>query len=422
MPAHPDRTVTIDLDGLTHGGEAVGRLPSGKACFVPYAIPGERVVVEVVEERSRWARARLVDVVAASPDRVQPPCPYAGPEEPGGPARCGGCAFQHVAPPRQAAMKRRIVVEQLRRIGGFTDPPVAETRTPAPFGYRSHARFGVAPDGHLGFRRHRSNEVRAIDRCLLLTGAAQDARDAAGDRWRGAEEVTVREGVDGAALAVRPGAGGLPEMPPGEIPIALLGAGGAAALRGDPAVVVEVAGMRLRVSPASFFQAGPAGAEALVALVRESAAVEPGTRVLDLFSGVGLFAAALAAAGAEVTAVESNRSAAGDARANLAPWPAAGVRRGQAGDVVRGLAASGERTDVVVLDPPRRGAGPQLAALLPEITGRVVYVSCDPAALARDARAVVDAGLELTRVTPVDQFAQTAAVEAVALFTSARVP
>src|SRR5690606_13367621 len=129
-----------DLHGFTHGGEAVGRLPSGKACFVAYAIPGERVVVEVVEEHKRWARGRLVEVVEPSPDRVPAPCPYFGQDEAGEP-RCGGCALQHIAPERQAQLKRQVVVDQLEHIGKLSGPPVEDTVTPATFGYRCSARF-----------------------------------------------------------------------------------------------------------------------------------------------------------------------------------------------------------------------------------------------------------------------------------------
>jgi predicted RNA-binding protein with TRAM domain len=165
----------IDLDGITHGGEAVGRLPDGKACFVPYAIPGERVRVEVVEERKRWARARVVEVVRPSPERVTAPCPYFGQD------KCGGCQLQHLAPAAQPALKRRIVTEQLARIGRIVDPPVAETVVVRPFGYRNRARFGVDAQGRLGYRRAQSHDLVPIDRCLLLTDQAQKVRDEAGD-------------------------------------------------------------------------------------------------------------------------------------------------------------------------------------------------------------------------------------------------
>ena len=226
----------LTLHGLTHGAEAVGRLPSGKVCFVPHAVPGERVVVEVSEERSKWARGRLVEVLEASADRVQPPCPYAGAETPGAPPRCGGCLLQHVAPARQAAMRRRIVTEQLERIGRFTDPPIDDTVVVAPLGYRSHPRFAVDPAGRLGFRRLRTHEVVPIDRCLRLDERAQALREEAGDGWQGVQEVTVHAGARGRALLVRPGRGGLPPLPGGDAAVALLGAGKPADLRGRSTV------------------------------------------------------------------------------------------------------------------------------------------------------------------------------------------
>lgn len=422
----------LTLRGLTHGAEAVGRLPSGKACFVPFAIPGERVRVEVVEERRSWARGRLVEILEPSADRVTAPCPYFGQERPDGTPRCGGCALQHVAPERQAAMKRQIVTEQLERIGRFTAPPVAETVTPEKFAYREQARFAVDPAGHLGFRRAGTHKIVPIDDCLLLTPEAQRVRTAAGDQWRGAKEVVVRAGQSRrGALVVTPGSGGMPELPEGDDAVAIAGPGRTVDLRGDATVHRSVAGLRYRVSPGSFFQAGTVGAEALVALVRAAAAVTRGETVLDLFAGVGLFSRALAAEGARVTAVESSRSAAQDARHNLADGEGAGdaedlqaeVLTEPAEAVVHRFAEQARWFDVVVLDPPRRGAGPRLCVELPRLEPRaVVYVSCDPAALARDARVLVDAGLHLELVTPVDVFAQTASIESVAVLRGSSVP
>jgi tRNA/tmRNA/rRNA uracil-C5-methylase (TrmA/RlmC/RlmD family) len=174
--------------------------------------------------------------------------------------------------------------------------------------------------------------------------------------------------------------------------------------------------LEYRVSATSFFQAGPDGAAALLRLVREAAAAGPGDSALDLYAGVGLFAKGLAVDGATVTAVETHRGAIADAEANLAGLPAQVVRE-RAEGAVRRAVADGRWYDVVVLDPPRSGAGPDLCAQLPQLEPRtIVYVSCDPAALARDTRALLDAGMTLERVTPVDQFAQTAAIEAVAVF------
>lgn len=404
--------IELALDGITHGGEAVGRMPNGKACFVPHAIPGERVLVEITEERKRWARGRLVEVLEASPARIEAPCVYARP------GRCGGCQLQHIEPTAQLALKRRIVTEQLERIGHLEDPPVNPTMPVAAFHYRNSARFAVDEQGRLGFRRAGSHEVQPIDECLLLDPAVQALRDEAGDGWQGAEEIVVRAGLSTGdrALIVRPGAGGLPPMPDGSTPVALEGSSGAVALRGEPDLAEMVEGRTFRVSPTSFFQASTAGAALLVRLVLASTEIQPGDTALDLYAGVGLFAAFLADAGAGVTAVEADPVAAADARRNLAKDEVT-VREQDAAAYVAALVADQEQRDVVVLDPPRRGAGVNLCAGIAELDPRVVvYLSCDPAALARDAAALAKAGYELTEATPVDQFAQTAQIETVAVF------
>lgn len=405
----------LEIHGITHGAEGVARLPHGKVCFVAYALPGERVRARVVDERKRWARAELVEVVDPSPDRVQPPCPYAGPWPAAGGDACGGCALQHARPEAQLTLKRRILVEQLQHLGGLADPPVTEPVPTGPTGYRSRARFQVTGDGELGFAAPGSHRVRPVDRCLLLTDAAQALRDAAGDAWPGCESVSVHAGSSGGGLLVRPGAGAMPPLPAGEVPVAIVDRGPAVPLRGDPTAVEEVDGLALRVSPGSFFQAGPQAAAALVAEVRRAAGALSGRRVADLYGGVGLLAAALDRDGAEVTLVESDETAADDARANLAGTTAAVVR----GDVEAWLAGSpGPAPDVVVLDPPRAGAGePVCRALTAWGTPRVVYVSCDPAALARDTATLRAGGLELAQATPVDCFPHTATVESVAVFT-----
>ena len=414
----PDDVEDVDVVRLAHGGEAVGRLGDGRAVFVAGAVPGERVRVAVTQARRRWARAHLLAVLEASPDRTDPPCPYFGPT--GGPQRpggCGGCQLQHIAPDRRASLVRRVVIDQLQRIGGVAEPSVADTVIPAEYGYRSRARFSVDADGRLGFRGHRSHAVRPIDRCLLLDDATQHARDEAGDAWAGAAQVEVRTGADGrAALTVLPTDTGLTALPPRPEAVALVGAAGRAqALRGDPVLVEHVAGHDFRVSPDSFFQANRAGAAVLVELVLAGAAVGSGDTVVDLYAGVGLLTRALATSGARITAVEAGAAAAADAATNLAGI--AEVVRARAERWLAGAAARGERVDVAMLDPPRRGAGAAAAAELARVARRtIVYVACDPAALARDTAALLASGWRLAEAVPVDQFAQTAQIEVVATF------
>lgn len=399
MRVTPARIAELELTGITHGGEAVGRLPEGKACFVPFAIPGERVRVEIVEERARWARARLLEVLSPSPDRVAPPCPLFGP------GACGGCHLQHVAPARQADLKRRVVVEQLERVGRIPAPPVEATVHVAETAYRTSARFAVDREGRLGFRAAGSNDVVPVARCLVLAPHTQAARTAAGDDWRDVQEVTVRAGADGGSVV-------------------LVHEDGATTVRGDEALHMRVGGFDFRVSPTSFFQPSLAGAEVLLRLVREAAGVAPREPAWDLYAGVGLFARALAADGARLTAVEAHPAAASDARVNL---PAdVRVITARAEDAVSRLRHEGLHgtqaapRGVVVLDPPRKGAGAQVTRAVAAARPRViVYVSCDPAALARDARTLADAGYALARAVPVDQFAHTHHVETVATFTPA---
>ncbi len=407
----PAREV-VELRGMAHGGEAVGRLADGRAVFVGYAIPGETVHAEVVTSRASWARARLLDVVKPSPDRVTAPCPYFGP------GRCGGCRLQHVAGSRQAAMVRQVVVDQLQRLGKITDPPVAETVPAGSYGYRSRARFAVDRGGRLAYRRAGSDALLPVDRCLLLDDATQALRDAAGDDWAGAAEVEIRSAPSGGAVVVHAPVSSRRRdvaLPPGDVPVALASAARTTSLRGRTVLTESVAGFAFRVSPRSFFQANRAGAETLVALVREAAGVRSGDTALDLYAGVGMFARAFAADGAAVTAVESSPAAVADATHNLRDL--ADVVRAPAGPAVAALRDAGRRVDVAVLDPPRRGAGIALMDDLAAVVSRtIVYVACDPAALARDAAALAGAGWQLTRAVPVDQFAQTAHVEVVATF------
>ena len=154
-------TLELQLTAMAHGGSALGR-HGGRVIFVPYTIPGERVRVEVVESHARWARARLLEVLEPSPQRVKPPCPYFGPDG------CGGCHFQHIAYQAQAEYKQRVVADQLARLGGLRDVQVEDIIGAAePWGYRNHVQFSIGPDARLGFLAADSHRVIGVDQCLL---------------------------------------------------------------------------------------------------------------------------------------------------------------------------------------------------------------------------------------------------------------
>lgn len=430
----------VTIDGFTHGGEGVGRI-EGKAVFVPGTIPGEQVLVRVVDDRKRWARARLLEVIETSPDRVTPPCPYLHGEpslpgpDPAHPAGvCGGCDLQHVAVERQRDLKTRVVIEQLQRLGRVTDPPVAPTRAVGTdWGYRTRARFHADSAGRLGLRQPGSHEVVAVDRCRILAPAAQQVRDAVGDASGAAEVAVHGHGDTGTAAAVvAPGPGGL-ELPAGDFDLILTQPDGASLpLRGDGVLAADVASVRYHFDTASFFQVSASGAAALVDHVLAAAGDVGGALVWDLYAGVGLFSVPLARRGATVVAVEGHGAAAAWAARN-AEQADAGIAAVEVGDdigavevvaedvgafVTRAGEADEELPDVVVLDPPRAGAGERVAAALAALDpGVIVYVACDVAALARDTRVLTGRGYRLRSAQPLDLFPQTHHVEVVARFT-----
>jgi 23S rRNA (uracil1939-C5)-methyltransferase len=380
------------------GGDAIAHEPSGRVVFVTGALPGERVLVEVDEERRDFARGHAVEVVdGASPDRVAPPCANVA-------AGCGGCGWQHVAPAGQLRLKEAIVADALRRVGGLGDrqlPPISTIDAPA--AQRTTLRLAVR-DGHPAFHRHRGRELVDATGCLVAHPLLTPLLDATFGRAR---QVVLRaSAATGERVAwCRPTARDV------AVPAGVTVVDDRAVRRGHGAITEDVAGRRFRISPASFFQSGPVAAAALAGAVAD--AVPPGVAsVADLYAGVGLFASVVGAAtGAAVEAVELDPSAAADARVNLADLDATVVH----GEV---RAWQPDRpAGAVVADPGRPGlAAHGVAAVARADAPVVVLVSCDPASLARDARLLSAVGYRLERVRLVDAFPHTPHVEAVSEF------
>ena len=392
----------VAITGVAAGGEGVGRLADGRVVFVRGALPGERVRITVAEERRRFARGALVEVVQAAPERVAPPCPQVE-------AGCGGCDWQHVAPAAQRELKARIVTDSLRRIGRVEPPGVDLGPELAPDGWRTTVRAVVDDDGRAGFRLHHAHEALAVGPggCLVAHPLVDEILRE-GVFPPPVREVTVRAAAaTGERLVLCIPTAGDSRVPEG---VPVVGADELTA--GHRAWIHEVvAGRRWRISAESFFQARPDGAEALVDAVAAALgdAVAPGATVADLYSGVGLFAGVLGERTAgRVVAVESNRSAVADARINLADLDGARIVRS---DVRRWHPSA---ADVVVADPSRHGLG---AEVVPRIgaTGAtaLALVSCDPGALGRDAGLLVAGGWKLRSARLVDLFPHTSHVEVV---------
>lgn len=413
----PATTAVLEVivDGFAHGGEGVGRI-DGKVVLIAGALPGERVRASVIEDHPRWSRARLVEVLVPSPDRVTPPCPVAD--------ACGGCDLQHVAPAAARALRTRVVREQLARLGGFGDAAhalVEDCRPVGPdLGYRNHVQLHAGADGRLGFHRSGSHDVVPIADCPVATDGVNALLGRFGPD-AGALELALRVLGEARTAIVTPGDG--PVSLPDDVPtLALRQADGRpVVVRGEGSVEVEVAGVRLFVPIDAFFQVNDGGAEALVALVRESAGDVTHRDVWDLYAGVGLLALPLAKDGAHVLAVESVMSAT-MALDRAATEQGLDVRvLTERVERVTRRAAEGDRTidppEVVIADPPRAGLGRHVIADLGRIApARLVLVSCDAASFARDARDLGTRGLRLERAVPLDLFPMTHHVEIVATF------
>jgi tRNA/tmRNA/rRNA uracil-C5-methylase (TrmA/RlmC/RlmD family) len=378
----------------------------GRVLFVRHCLPGELVLAEVTEDRGgSYCRADAIEIREPAPDRVEPPCRYA---HPGG---CGGCDFQHVTPAGQRGLKAAVVAEQLSRLAGLDRTVTVQPLAPDDLGWRRRIRFAVDPAGRLALHRHRSSDTIAVERCLI--GAAGVADAPAADRhWRGLAEVEFAVDEDGRTALV----GYRRSTPRGrQRPnLRVVRTEGAEQLR------YRVGGHSFAIEPAGFWQTHPQAAERFSATVLAGTAPRPAERALDLYAGAGLFTAALAGAvgpSGRVLGLEGDAGAVRAAAGNLAETGWASVRRAAVtADTVRVAVAELGRPDLVVLDPPRTGAGAEVLRAVLAAEPRVVgYVACDPAALARDLRSAQEAGWQLAELTAFDAFPMTHHVECIAM-------
>jgi len=402
----------MTLDSLAAGGDAVGRAPDGRVVFVPQGAPGERVRVRLTETHRQFSRGELLEVLAPSPDRVEPPCPYFRERS------CGGCTWQHLAYPAQASAKQAIVASALRRqiAGGLELRDIA---TPVePYRWRRRARLHwVRPGGSdaalVGFHAPRSRRVTRIELCPQVEPALEGALEPIHRVL--APHLFQRGEID------------LLADPAGRVQVAVRGPcrqRAAAALLGEAGIVGVILGRQvfgaaaLEIEPGQwaqadrFAQASRAGNQALCAEVKRASAPREGARVLELYAGSGNLTRVLLDGAAAVLAVDARPG-------RPLPDPRLTWRLGAAHEVTAELAsrlAAGGAPpfDLVVLDPPREGARSlvePLAALRPP---RVVYVSCDPATLARDLGELSARGYRPRWARPIDLMPQTAHVEVVA--------
>ena len=416
----PDDATTLSLtvERLTFGPDALAHA-DGQVVFVPRAAPGDEILARVRRRERGYVRAEIVDVVRPGPDRVPPPCPVFG--------RCGGCQWQHVSLAAQRAAKQAVVAEQLARLGGLRDVEVRPTIAPAEgLGYRSRVTLH-AEGRRLGYQRARSHVLEEVPACPIAAPAVERHFPVA-RRWAlvlrtPPAHVTIAESANGVVLV-----GTLPTAPtPPDVEAteALLVADasvrGAVLVHettrlavGDPTVRLEIEpGLAIDAPADAFSQVNPAANHLLVRTVLDLGDFPAGAGALDLYCGVGNFTFPLARRGVRVLGIERDPVAVAAARAN-ATRLALDVRF-VAGTVAAELARTTERLDGVVLDPPRAGAADAVPAIVARRPSRIVYVSCDPATLARDLRRLAGDGYAVRVVQPIDIFPQTFHVETVTL-------
>ena len=376
---------TTTIEKVAHGGHFIAR-HEGAVFFIRHGIPGEKVVVEVTSTGKSFNRGDVLEVIEPSADRVKAPCSYAHR------LGCGGCDFQHIDIGRQRELKSEVITEQFARIAKM-ELKVAVEEVAEPLHWRTRAILNIDGSGKAGFFGSRSHNSIQIDECLTCVPELK-LGEITSRTWQPNTKLEISANRSGDRIIAN------------------------AAVVEGPNELVEVVGENtFQVSHSSFWQSHKLAPSVLTDAVMKFAELQKGDQVLDLYGGVGLFtAAALSVVGAEgrVDLVEASSSAIGDAKINFESVANVNIYLGDVAKIMPRIGSA----DVVILDPPRDGAGQlvlqQITALNPK---RIVYVACDPAALARDTAFAKELGWQITKVRAFDLFPMTHHIEMVALFT-----
>ena len=387
------QVIELVIGPVAHGGHFVAR-HNGQVIFVRHGITNELVKIKITAVSSKIAHADVIEVLTAAPSRVSAPCQYAG--------RCGGCDFQHIDLPTQKKLKAEIIKEQFMRIGKIDLPAlgfnleVIEVEPSDGLHWRTRMDFAVSPNGKIGFFGARSNEVVEISQCLIAD-ERMNVSELAARNWKSDARVEVAVSSTSEVSVMRSGR----------------------SISGPTQIVEQVGGNSFKISPEAFWQSHKSAPVTLVKAALAELGVKSNDHVCDLYSGVGLFAAAILKELGEqgfITLIESDKSAVADARKVF--LNKSNVK------ILQGLVAQQlpivKRADLVLLDPPRTGAGEVVIKQLIKLKPRkIVYVACDPAALARDSKTLIDAGYKLDHISAYDLFPMTQHIECVAGFSPA---
>ncbi|MFH8579846.1 class I SAM-dependent RNA methyltransferase [Streptomyces zaomyceticus] len=419
----------VEVGPVAHGGHCIARTEAGRVLFVRHALPGEKVVARVTEgeETSRFLRADAITILDPSKDRVEAPCPFAGP------GKCGGCDWQHAKPGAQRRLKGEVIAEQLLRLAGLTPEEAGWDGTVMPAEgdklpqgevpkWRTRVQYTIDADGHAGLRKHRSHEVEVIDHCMIAAEGVSELGIEKRD-WENmaSVEAIAASGSHDRQVVLTPKPGGRLPLVELDKPVSVLRVdekdGGVHRVHGRAFVRERADERTYRVGNGGFWQVHPKAAQTLMLAVMQGLTPRKGETALDLYCGVGLFAGALADRVGDqgaVLGIESGKRAVEDARHNLADFPRVRIEQGKVESVLPRTGIT--EVDLIVLDPPRAGASKQTVHHLAGLGARrIAYVACDPAALARDIAYFADRGYKVRTLRAFDLFPMTHHVECVAI-------
>jgi len=375
----PYQEYIITPTKCVYGGEALARLPDGRAVFISYALPDEELRIRLTEDKERYARAEIVEIIKPSHLRIQPRCPHF--------SECGGCHYQHVSYEEQLKLKKAIFIDQLVRMGKMTDPPVGEViPSPLSWNYRNQIQLHISREGKLGFLRNRSNQVVPIQECHLPEDSLNQIWPSLSLEYiPGLDRINLRSGEKGQdTLIVLESSDPKPIEFSVDLALSAVhqGPGGEIVLAGDDFTIIPVHDIPFVVSAGSFFQVNTGVTELIVDFLLEKLPLQDDTSVLDVYCGVGLFSAFLAPRVEQVIGIEADPKAGEDFMYNLAEYDNVDFFDLPAEKVLPFLEIT---PDIILLDPPRAGLSTtvldSVVSLNPEM---ITYISCDPATLARD--------------------------------------
>jgi 23S rRNA (uracil1939-C5)-methyltransferase len=405
----------VTMEKLVYGGDCMGRLPDGRAIFVPFVLPGEQVMVEIVEDKKRFAKGRPVQIIQASPDRITPRCAHFG--------ICGGCQYQNLDYAKQLEAKQAIMLDQLQRLGGIQEPPLNPiVPSPNPWNYRNYVQFQLGQQGELGYVAADGEHLLPISECHL----PQDAINALWPQIELGEEsgvyrLGIRQDSFDEIMLIMEGEDAKPPEYSEDIPVSAVYTppdSRLTVLAGEDHLVFKLLDRHFQVSARSFFQVNTPIAEKMIQHLLENLDFSGGSVTLELYAGAGLFSAFLAPRVQYLTAVESAGSSCHDFAVNLDEFNNVDLYEAEAEEALSVIEGP---VDLLVMDPPRSGLAPQVHDALAKLAPRqIAYISCDPATLARDLKKILKKGYELVSVTPFDQFPQTGHIESVALMVSTK--